>query len=66
MRFAFPETWPPLLLAFIVAPLLALAVLALAHRVLERLLRGRDAPVLLALLRLLPEWRRHLYGHEVP
>jgi small-conductance mechanosensitive channel len=51
MTLSYPATWPPLLLAFVVAPLLALGVLALAHRVLERLLRGRDAPVLLALLR---------------
>ncbi len=51
MNFPNPSAWSPLLLGFVVAPLLALGVLALAHRVLERLLRGRDAPVLLALLR---------------
>ncbi len=51
MPYVTTVPWPPLLLAFVAAPLLALAALALAHRVLERVLRGRDAPVLLAVLR---------------
>ena len=51
MTAALPADWPLQLLAFVVAPLLALALVGVAHRVLERLLRGRDAPVLLAVLR---------------
>lgn len=50
MTLTPPAGWPQLLLAFVVAPLVALALLGLAHRVLERLLRGRDAPVLNALV----------------
>ena len=51
MTALLPQDWPLLLLAFVAAPLLALGVVAAAHRVLESLLRGRDAPVLLAVLR---------------
>jgi small-conductance mechanosensitive channel len=51
MNAPYLADWPALLLACVVAPLLALAAVAAAHLVLERLLRGRDAPVLLAVLR---------------
>ncbi len=43
--------WQPLLVAFVLAPLLALAALGAVHHVLAGLLLGRPAPVLRAVLR---------------
>jgi small-conductance mechanosensitive channel len=50
MPLPFLPEWRPLLLALVLAPALALLALELAQVALARLLRGREAPALQALL----------------